>query len=206
MATTTQKRKALAAESTVWYKDAGRRKSYFLVSVAILSSATNGYDRMGSGFSGLASPLLITELAHPIERAKVTNLYNTMYYFGAFLGGWITYGTPRINSNWAWRLPSLMQAAPSALQVGLVLLLPESPRWLVSRGRDDEAFKIWPNITPTATSKTSTSALSTMRLRPPSLITADRADGVSFSAPLVPAKPSLSPVLVVFSHNGLALV
>lgn len=65
-----------------------------------------------------------------------------MYYFGAFLGGWITYGTLRINGNWAWRLPSLMQAAPSLLQVGLVLLLPESPRWLVSRGKDEQAFKI----------------------------------------------------------------
>jgi len=65
-----------------------------------------------------------------------------MYYFGAFLGGWITYGTLRINGNWAWRLPSLMQAAPSLVQVFLVLLLPESPRWLVSRGKDEQAFKI----------------------------------------------------------------
>jgi len=30
---------------------------------------------MGSGFSGLASPILITELAHPVERGKVTALY-----------------------------------------------------------------------------------------------------------------------------------
>jgi len=65
-----------------------------------------------------------------------------MYYFGAFLGGWITYGTLRIVGNWAWRLPSLMQAAPSAVQVFLVFLLPESPRWLISRGKDEQAFKI----------------------------------------------------------------
>jgi MFS family permease len=37
---------------------------------------------LGSGFSGLASPLLITELAHPCERGKVSALYNTQYYFG----------------------------------------------------------------------------------------------------------------------------
>jgi len=30
---------------------------------------------MGSGFSGLGSPLLITELAHPAERGKITALY-----------------------------------------------------------------------------------------------------------------------------------
>lgn len=30
---------------------------------------------LGSGFSGLGSPLLITELAHPAERGKITALY-----------------------------------------------------------------------------------------------------------------------------------
>ena len=69
-------------------------------------------------------------------------LNSTMYYFGAFLGGWITYGTLRINGQWAWRLPSLLQAAPSFVQVCLVFLLPESPRWLMSRGEDDKAFNI----------------------------------------------------------------
>ncbi|CAD0110846.1 unnamed protein product [Aureobasidium uvarum] len=57
-----------------------------------------------------------------------------------FLG--ITFGTLYINSNWSWRLPSLLQAAPSAVQLVLVILLPESPRWLMSRGRSDEALAI----------------------------------------------------------------
>lgn len=30
---------------------------------------------LGSGFSGLGSPLLITEIAHPVERGKITALY-----------------------------------------------------------------------------------------------------------------------------------
>lgn len=33
---------------------------------------------LGSGISGLASPLLITELAHPRERGKVTALYKSV--------------------------------------------------------------------------------------------------------------------------------
>jgi len=37
----------LAAETVPWYKDAGRRRLYGLVFVAILSSATNGYDGYG---------------------------------------------------------------------------------------------------------------------------------------------------------------
>jgi MFS family permease len=34
---------------------------------------------MGSGFSGLGSPLLITELAHPAERGKITALYKYVH-------------------------------------------------------------------------------------------------------------------------------
>jgi MFS family permease len=96
----------------------------------------------GSGFSGLGSPLLITEVAHPAERGALTALYNTQYYFGAFLGGWITFGTLYINSNWSWRLPSLLQAAPSFVQLCLVFLLPESPRFLITKGKNEKALNI----------------------------------------------------------------
>ena len=54
---------------------------------------------------------------------------------------WSTYGTFKTNSSWAWRLPSLLQGLPSILQFALILFAPESPRWLVSKGREDEALK-----------------------------------------------------------------
>ena len=45
-------------------------------------------------------------------------------------------------SNWGWKLPSFLQVVPSLLQVTLLRFVPESPRWLVSRGRVDEAYAI----------------------------------------------------------------
>lgn len=54
---------------------------------------------------------------------------------------WTTFGSFRINNTWAWRLPSLLQGATSVIQVLLVLLAPESPRWLVSKGREAEALR-----------------------------------------------------------------
>ena len=52
----------------------------------------------------------------------------------------MTYGTFRMDSTWAWRLPSLLQGLPSVLQFVLVLFAPESARWLMHKGREDEAL------------------------------------------------------------------
>ena len=54
----------------------------------------------------------------------------------------VTLGTFAMTSNWGWRIPSFLQLVPSLLQVSFILSLPESPRWLISRGRRDEAYAI----------------------------------------------------------------
>lgn len=45
-------------------------------------------------------------------------------------------------NDWGWRIPSLLQVTPSLMQIVFIYLLPESPRWLVSKGRGDEAYAI----------------------------------------------------------------
>ena len=54
---------------------------------------------------------------------------------------WTTFGTEFINNNWAWRIPSILQGLPSVFQFFLVLFAPESPRWLISKGKETEALK-----------------------------------------------------------------
>jgi len=51
-------------------------------------------------------------------------------------------GTEKLNSTWAWRLPLMLQIIPPLIVMTCVLFCPESPRWLISRGRIDEARKV----------------------------------------------------------------
>lgn len=89
-----------------------------------------------------ASPLLITELVHPQHRAIFTTIYNTTWYFGSIIAAWTTFGTNHIGNNWSWRVPSILQAAPSILQLLFVWFVPESPRFLLSKGKVEQAHSV----------------------------------------------------------------
>lgn len=89
-----------------------------------------------------ASPMLITEIAYPTQRAPLTSVYNSLWNLGSVIAAWTTFGTFHINNSWSWRIPSALQGLPSLIQVFLLWFIPESPRWLISKGRDAEALKI----------------------------------------------------------------
>ncbi|PSN65783.1 general substrate transporter [Corynespora cassiicola Philippines] len=85
---------------------------------------------------------LIAEIAHPRHRATATALFMTSYALGSICAAWTTFGSFRIDSTWSWRIPSLLQGAPSVIQLLGIFFVPESPRWLISRGRDEEALQM----------------------------------------------------------------
>lgn len=55
-----------------------------------------------------------------------------------------TFGTLNINGDWSFKLPVLMQAVPCSVQIILLLIFchDDSPRWLVSRGRHEDAVRV----------------------------------------------------------------
>lgn len=89
--------------------------------------------------AGVGAPW-VTEIAHPAQRSTVTALFLTFYSVGSIVAAWCTFGTFRIDGTASWRIPSTLQGLPSVIQVALVWFVPESPRWLVSRGRNQEAL------------------------------------------------------------------
>ncbi|KAF8887530.1 hexose transporter [Infundibulicybe gibba] len=96
----------------------------------------------GLTFAANAAPMLVAEISYPTYRAPLTSTYNSLWYRGqSCKATWTTFGTFRIGNTWAWRIPSALQALPSVLQVCLVWFCPESPRYLISKGKDAAALK-----------------------------------------------------------------
>lgn len=96
----------------------------------------------GANVMQLGGPPLVMELAHPKSRVAISSLYNTNLYVGLVVGAWITYGTFRINSEWSWKIPCILQIALPIYQFLTIWLCPESPRWLASKGHVEKARQI----------------------------------------------------------------
>ncbi|KXJ96351.1 general substrate transporter [Microdochium bolleyi] len=96
----------------------------------------------GLTIAGSSAPMLTAELAHPASRTTITSMYNTLWYVGSIIAAWVTYGTFRIQNDWSWRIPALLQLIPSVINLAGCWALPESPRWLIGKERYDEAKAI----------------------------------------------------------------
>src|SRR5690606_2334865 len=97
---------------------------------------------VGIPFAIVAASSLIGELSYPKERAVLTSLFNASWFIGSIVAAAITYGTFTIPNNNSWRIPSYLQAFPSLLQVIFMFFIPDSPRWLISKDRGEEALAI----------------------------------------------------------------
>jgi len=105
----------------------------------IIARAIIGF---GLPYAIVAGSCLIGELGYPKERPILTSLFNACYFIGAIVAAGATFGTQQIANDWSWRIPSLLQMAPSLLQVAFVFFLPESPRYLMSKDRFEEAEQV----------------------------------------------------------------
>ncbi|KAF4126971.1 Sugar (and other) transporter [Geosmithia morbida] len=96
---------------------------------------------VGVGGTYVAEPILITETLPTKYRALGLGAFTDVYYVGGLMSSGITYGTAKISSTWAWRVPSLLQLVFTIVSVATLPWIPESPRYLAHRARLDEALK-----------------------------------------------------------------
>src|ERR1700676_2501834 len=90
---------------------------------------------LGIGISTVAAPLYISEIAPPVYRGRLAGMFQFNIVFGiiiAFVSNYLLEGVGE--TAWRWMLG--VAAFPSALYTAMCLVIPESPRWLLSRKRD----------------------------------------------------------------------
>ena len=103
---------------------------------------------MAVGAASVLSPAYISEVAPAAIRGRLTTLQQIMIITGltaAFLVNYFLAAGAGASTEqfWlgieAWRWMYLMQALPAAIFLVALLFIPESPRYLVSKGRDEKA-------------------------------------------------------------------
>ncbi|KAK7684535.1 hypothetical protein QCA50_012482 [Cerrena zonata] len=98
---------------------------------------------MGIGMLAMLAPLYQAEIAHPSIRGRLTTLQQFMLGIGALIASFIGYGCFHGLSGQAqWRLPLGIQMLPALPLAVFILFLPESPRYLAMRGRNEEALLV----------------------------------------------------------------
>ncbi|KAJ6538473.1 general substrate transporter [Mycena vulgaris] len=138
----------------------GRRGGMFLASIIILagvSTVTAAQSRIylffGRFLIGFGSTLNNSAALTCIRRGNLSStLAGTLSwpsdkpvaftFIGSLVCSGLVIATGRINSTLAWRLPFAVQIVPTLVLLVGVCFIPESPRWLMSVGRKDEARRI----------------------------------------------------------------
>jgi SP family arabinose:H+ symporter-like MFS transporter len=93
---------------------------------------------VGIGVSTVAAPLYISEIAPPTWRGRLTGMFQFNIVFGILVAFLSNYLLQSLGTN-AWRWMLGVMAIPSLLYTLACLLIPESPRWLLTRKDDRQA-------------------------------------------------------------------
>ncbi|KAL7908042.1 hexose transporter [Trichoderma velutinum] len=98
---------------------------------------------IGFAIAGVAliCPAYVAETLPPTWRSTGLGILNSIFYVGGLIAAAVTYGTAHMQSTWAWRIPSLMQGVFAIASIAILPFIPESPRFLQSKGRTEEAIR-----------------------------------------------------------------
>jgi sugar porter (SP) family MFS transporter len=92
------------------------------------------------GTASFVSPMYIAELVPPRIRGGVVSFNQLMVTLGILVAYIVDWGFAPLSNNWRWMF-ALGAVPGAALAVGMYFM-PFSPRWLVDKGREDEAHAV----------------------------------------------------------------
>ncbi|MBS1087906.1 sugar porter family MFS transporter [Gluconobacter wancherniae] len=95
------------------------------------------------GIAAFAAPLYISEITVESARGSMISFYQLMVSLGIFLA-FVSDSILADGGHWRWMLG--IMAVPASIFLGIVLILPHSPRWLMMKGRAESARKVLQNL------------------------------------------------------------
>ncbi|HEY1543745.1 MAG TPA: MFS transporter [Xanthobacteraceae bacterium] len=143
-----------------WLTDRLGRKKLFFVTLGVYLAATAATAASwglvsffafrfltGAGIGGEYTAInsTIQELIPARYRGRTDLAINGTFWIGAALGAVVSIvllGSVPKGSDWGWRLAFLVGAVLGLVILFMRMWIPESPRWLVTHGRGDEADTI----------------------------------------------------------------
>jgi len=91
---------------------------------------------VGIGVSSVAAPTYISEISSPAMRGRLVAMYQFNIVFGILIAFLSNYFLQGVGGDNDWRYMLGVLAIPSVIYTLMVMGVPESPRWLVSRKND----------------------------------------------------------------------
>ncbi|BFZ08924.1 hypothetical protein BsWGS_11963 [Bradybaena similaris] len=100
---------------------------------------------IGVGFASMTVPVYVAESAPPAIRGRLVTLNQLFITIGILVSSIIA-GAFSTMKETGWRYMLALAAVPAIIQLIGFFYLPESPRWLVVKGREEQAKKVLQRI------------------------------------------------------------
>lgn len=98
------------------------------------------------GCISVVTPMFIAEISPANKRGQLVLLNQFFVVTAIFLAFVVNYFLAQAFADKSWRWMIGVEAIPAAIFFALLNLVPESPRWLVNKGRIDEALTVFKRI------------------------------------------------------------
>jgi MFS transporter, SP family, xylose:H+ symportor len=106
---------------------------------------------IGVGIASMVVPMYIAEIAPPKKRGALVGNYQLAIVIGIVVVYFVNYfialqGDAQWNLNIGWRWMFGSEIIPSILFLIFIFLIPESPRWLLQKGKSEQAVAVLEKI------------------------------------------------------------